>query len=90
MRRKTYLSSIEGMNLEIEADSQMDFDERKSSFLIRAIRYASGMNRKEFCNWLKIPYRTMQEWELGGRIMPKYVLELIAYKVHTEKLAGRI
>ena len=25
------------------------------------------MNRKEFSEWLGIPYRTMQEWELGRR-----------------------
>ena len=31
-----------------------------------------------------IPYRTMQEWELGRRVMPDYVLRLVAYKVANE------
>ncbi|MBO4846959.1 MAG: transcriptional regulator [Lachnospiraceae bacterium] len=48
------------------------------------IREKSGMNRKDFSIWLGIPYRTMQEWELGRRIMPEYVLRLIAYKVFNE------
>lgn len=48
------------------------------------IRESSGMNRKEFAEYLNIPYRTMQEWELGRRAMPKYVLELIDFKVRQE------
>ena len=47
------------------------------------------MNRKDFSEWLGIPYRTMQEWELGRRMMPEYVLRLIAYKVANEKQKGR-
>lgn len=50
------------------------------------IRESSGMNRKEFAEYLNIPYRTMQEWELGRRAMPKYVLELIDFKVKQELL----
>jgi DNA-binding transcriptional regulator YiaG len=48
------------------------------------------MNRTEFAKWLGVPYRTMQEWELGRRQMPDYVLRLIAYKVANEKREGRI
>ena len=50
------------------------------------IRESSGMNRKEFAKYLNIPYRTMQDWELGKSSMPKYVLELIAFKVKQELL----
>ena len=64
--------------------------DRLYSYLIRAIREYSGMDRKVFCEWLGIPYRTLQEWEIGGRVMPPYVLRLIAYKVRMEKLAGNI
>ena len=46
------------------------------------------MNKKDFSDWLGIPYRTMQEWELGRRVMPEYVLRLIAYKVLNEKGKG--
>ncbi|MBR0435432.1 MAG: helix-turn-helix domain-containing protein [Lachnospiraceae bacterium] len=50
----------------------------------KKIREHSGMSRKEFSEWLGIPYRTMQEWELGRRVMPEYLLRLIAYKVKNE------
>ncbi|MBR1650635.1 MAG: helix-turn-helix domain-containing protein [Lachnospiraceae bacterium] len=53
----------------------------------KAIREKSGMSRTEFAEWLGIPYRTMQEWELGRRVMPEYVLRLIAYKVLNEERA---
>lgn len=48
------------------------------------IRESSGMKRKEFAKYLNIPYRTMQDWELGKSSMPKYVLELIDFKVKQE------
>ncbi|MBQ4190545.1 MAG: transcriptional regulator [Clostridiales bacterium] len=48
------------------------------------------MNRVQFAMWLGIPYRTMQEWEIGRRLMPDYLLRLIAYKVNSEKRAGRL
>lgn len=56
----------------------------------KAIREMTGMNRKDFSDWLGIPYRTMQEWELGRRQMPDYVLRLIAFKVRVEMNEGRI
>lgn len=50
------------------------------------LRKATGMNRKEFAAYFDIPYRTMQDWELGNRQMPEYLLRLIAYKVKIEQL----
>lgn len=44
------------------------------------------MNRKEFCEYFGIPYRTMTDWELGHRTMPEYVLRLMAYQVKMENL----
>ncbi|MCR5255184.1 MAG: transcriptional regulator [Acetatifactor sp.] len=49
-----------------------------------SVREKTGMNRKEFSEWLGIPYRTMQEWELERRTMPDYLLNLIEYKVDHE------
>ena len=51
------------------------------------LRKSTGMNRKEFCEYFEIPYRTMTDWELGNRTMPNYLLRLMAYKVEMEKLA---
>ena len=50
------------------------------------IRKSTGMNRREFAAYFDIPYRTMQDWELGNRQMPEYLLRLMAYKVEMEKL----
>jgi len=48
------------------------------------LRESTGMNRKEFAEYLDIPYRTMQDWERDVRTMPAYVFSLIEYKVRTE------
>ena len=48
------------------------------------LRKSTGMNRKEFAEYLDIPYRTMQDWERDVRTMPSYVFSLIEYKVRTE------
>ena len=92
MKKKTY--NIEGfkvvVDIEEKKDNEKDQERILFSYLIKAIREYSGMDRVVFCEWLGIPYRTLQEWELGGRIMPDYVLRLIAYKVRMEKLSGNI
>ena len=56
---------------------------------IKELRESTGMNRKEFCEYFQIPYRTMTDWELGNRTMPDYLFRLMAYKVKIEKLAKR-
>ena len=70
----------------------MESDRRKrlltTSFV--AVRNMTGMNRKEFAEWLAIPYRTMQDWELGTSQVPEYVLRLVAYKVLMEKESGNL
>ena len=52
------------------------------------VREQANMNRKEFAEWLGIPYRTMQDWERGVSEVPDYVLNLIAYKAKNEKEKG--
>ena len=53
---------------------------------IKLLRENMGMNRKEFCEYFAIPYRTVVDWEYGRRKMPEYLLGLMEYKVHTESL----
>lgn len=48
------------------------------------MRAKTGMNRKEFSDYFVIPYRTVQDWELGNRQMPDYLLRLMAYKLEME------
>ena len=84
--------NVEGIEIEIEKYHKKDSDavRRKIAYIFKAIREESGMSRTEFSEWLGVPYRTMQEWELGRRKMPEYVLRLIAYKVANEKQKGKI
>ena len=55
---------------------------------VRELRESTGMNRKQFCAYFGIPYRTMTEWELGHRKLPDYVLRMMAYQVRMENLDG--
>ena len=59
----------------------MDFTTR-----IRELRESTGMNRKEFCEYFQIPYRTVTEWERDNRHSPEYVLRLLEYYIRMEKL----
>ena len=87
---KTIDYSIEGMNLKVEIDTNLDSEKRMTAYYIEAIRNETGMTRPQFSEWLGMPLRTLQAWEKGTREMPEYVLRLIAYKVRMEKEAGRI
>lgn len=50
------------------------------------LRERTGMTRREFCEYFEIPYRTLQDWELGNRKMPDYLLRLMVYKINIEQL----
>ena len=56
------------------------------SEIIRRLRKSTGMNRKEFCDYFQIPYRTVSEWERDGRHAPDYVIRLLEYYILTEGL----
>lgn len=53
---------------------------------IKEIRELTGMSRKEFCEYLQIPYRTVSEWERDGRHAPEYLIRLLEYYIRTEYL----
>ena len=93
--RKDILGEVEDANgvlVENEDIDKMESDKKKrllaTSFVM--VRNMTGMNRKEFAEWLAIPYRTMQDWELGTSQVPEYVLKLVAYKVMMEKERGKL
>jgi len=48
------------------------------------LREKTGLNRKEFAEYFGIPYRTVQDWELGNRQMPEYLFRLMEYKIQIE------
>jgi len=53
---------------------------------IKELREITGMNRREFCDYFNIPYRTVTEWERDNRHAPEYVLRLLEYYIRMEKL----
>ena len=59
----------------------MDFKEKIVEF-----RDSTGMNRKEFCEYFHIPYRTVTEWERDNRHAPEYVIRLLEYYIRMEGL----
>ena len=56
------------------------------SVKIRELRESNGMNRKEFCRYFRIPYRTVTDWERDERHAPEYVMRLLEYYIRTEGL----
>jgi transcriptional regulator with XRE-family HTH domain len=52
---------------------------------VKKLRMDMGMNRKEFCDYYGIPYRTVADWEAGKRKMPEYVLRLMEFRAETER-----
>lgn len=51
---------------------------------MRELRESTGMNRKAFCEFFGIPYRTVTDWELDNRHAPEYVLRLLEYHIRHE------
>ncbi|MBR1508274.1 MAG: helix-turn-helix transcriptional regulator [Eubacterium sp.] len=60
-----------------------------TSELIKKLRAHKGMSRKEFCEYLGVPYRTLQDWELGNRSMSDYMLRIMMYAVLLDVLPSR-
>ena len=57
-----------------------------SDLSIQVLPDGTILNRKEFCDYYNIPYRTVTDWEAGKRKMPEYVLELMEFKADVEQL----
>ena len=53
---------------------------------IKELRESTGMNRREFCEYFDIPYRTVTEWERDMRHAPDYVVRLLEYYIRMEKM----
>ena len=69
------------MCIEQEGWSVMDRSKK-----IKELRESTGMNRREFCDYFDIPYRTVTEWERDNRHAPEYVLRLLEYYIRTQNL----
>ncbi len=60
--------------------------DKECSKKIKELRESTGMNRKEFCDYFDIPYRTVTEWERDNRHAPEYLIRLLEYYIRMEKL----
>ena len=56
----------------------------------KELRQQSGMNLTQFSQYFNIPYRTIQNWELGLRQCPEYLLDLMKYKLDRESKKQQI
>lgn len=63
----------------------MGFTKEEKQEKLIELRNSMNMNRREFTEYFEIPYRTVQDWELGQREMPEYLLRLMAYKAKMDK-----
>ena len=41
-------------------------------------------NRKDFCEYFRIPYQTVTDWERDQRHAPEYVLRLLEYYIRMQ------
>lgn len=48
---------------------------------IKEAREAKGMSRAELSRWLKIPIRTLENWDAGTNEPPEWAKELIIEKI---------
>lgn len=51
---------------------------------LKALREKSGLSQQKFADKYGIPFRTFQDWELGNRVPPEYVIEMLAKVVGLE------
>lgn len=59
-------------------------EKRELRDILVQLRGATNWSQKSFAEYFYIPRRTLQEWELGHRKMPEYLLRLIVYKLENE------
>lgn len=49
---------------------------------LKESRERTGLSRDGLANLIELPYRTLQDWELGNRKPPAYVKMLIDYVLY--------
>ena len=51
---------------------------------IKALRSRTGLSQRRFAERYKIPVRTLQQWEQGLQIPPKYTVDMLARLVNVD------
>ena len=57
---------------------------------IKELRESTGMNRKEFCDYFQIPYRTVTECERDNSHAPEYVLRLLEDYIRMHNMVKKV
>ena len=57
---------------------------------IKEARQFAGLSVKEVSDLTGIPYRSLQNWEIGLRVPPEYVEEYLVQKLCQERQIARI
>lgn len=52
---------------------------------LKTARISSGLSQKALADKIEVPFRTYQSWELGDRVPPKYVQNLLLEKLNHRK-----
>ncbi|MBQ8199946.1 MAG: helix-turn-helix domain-containing protein [Lachnospiraceae bacterium] len=58
--------------------------------VIKQLRERTGMNRKDFSEYTKIPVRTLEDWEAGRRTPPEYIPRLLEYQLKYDEMVGGV
>ena len=53
---------------------------------IKELRKMTDLTQEKFGEYFGIPRRTIQNWELGMRECPGYLLDLMEYKLRKENI----
>ena len=59
-------------------------NEEKINELIK-LKVSTGLSWNKFADYFGIPLRTMQDWYMGKRRIPEYLLRLMIYKIEMER-----
>lgn len=73
-------------NVQIASLVHLTDDKKEAKDILIELRESTGMNRKQFCEYFEIPYRTVSDWEHGKKRVPKYFLRLLEYYVRMEQV----
>jgi len=58
--------------------------------VIKQLRERTGMNRKDFSEYTKIPVRTLEDWEASRRTPPEYIPRLLEYQLKYDEMVGGV
>lgn len=87
LKEKTFIDTEEHIKTMKRALTKKNFSaEYPREYNVLLMRNEFGLNRKEFAQFFEIPYRTVENWESKKSNCPKYLYELMEYKLINELL----